>query len=814
MCRNFSTWLKFIISLILAALAFYGLHFSHGQLPALGNFVNPFSGFWQNNKSSDVLPQVLDLDELRDSVVIVWDERHVPHIFARNDHDLYLAQGYVHARDRLWQMEFQTHAVAGRLSEIIGPDAIEYDRCQRRTGFMYAAENALEAMHQDARTRTILEAYAAGVNAYINTLQEKHLPLEYKLLDYRPEPWTPLKTALLIKYMAWYLSAFIYEIPYTRARKAIGEKTTLELYPIIRPDNEPIVPVGTTWPFWPRLPRKPYTPFSPRMISASGAERKEYVPGSNNWAISGEKTFSGHPILCNDAHLDLQLPSLWYENQLIGHQINVYGASLPGAPGVIIGFNKFVAWGLTNAGTDVMDWYEITFKDDAKSMYRRDGKWVPTSIRIDTIRVKGEAAIVDTTYYTHHGPVVYLPEEIPYNEQIPAGCALRWTGHDPSNEALAIILLNKASNYDDYKIAVSLYDCPAQNIAFASRDGDIVLWHCGKFPLRWAGQGLYIMDGSNSAHDWRGWIPREHIPRVENPLREFVSSANQYPVGQQYPYFLNGDYVPAERGKRINLLLADINQATPQQMMALQCDVHDLHAEAVVPVLLSSLDTLKLNADEMECYHKLTRWSYEYRAGYLGPTIFDYWWQEFCQRTWLDDIQFDTFSLPMPRRDITRQLIVKKPESAYFDNKQTGEKETIDDIALQSFKAMVSRLIEDLGQMSTDWQWGKVKGTDIIHLLKIPALGRYRLATDGSHATINVKAEAFGPSWRMIVALGNRVQGWSIYPGGQSGHPGSAFYDNFVDDWVRGMYYEVHFLNTIHDREGEEFTRTILRGAS
>lgn len=813
MCRNFRTWLKLAISLIIAALVFYGLHFSHGILPALGSFLNPFSGFWQNNRSSDILPHVLVLEELQDSVVIVWDSRRVPHIFARNEHDLYFTQGYVHARDRLWQMEFQTHAVAGRLSEIVGPQAIEYDRFQRRTGFIYAAENTVKAAHQDAHTWAIMEAYAAGVNAYINRLAAKSLPLEYKLLDYRPEQWTPLKTALLLKYMAWYLTAFINEIPYTRARKMLGEKKTLELYPIIRPDNEPIIPAGTKWPFWPRMPWKPYTSFSPKIVSTSGIDDEEYVPGSNNWIVSGEKTFSGYPILCNDVHLGLQLPSLWYENQLIGHHINVYGVSLPGAPAVIIGFNKLVAFGFTNTGTDVMDWYEITFKDDKRTVYRFDGKWVPFTFRVDTIKVKGGEPVIDTTYYTHHGPVVYLPDEIPFDPQVPVGCALRWTGHDPSKEIMTFILLNKARDYYDYTKAASYYDCPAQNIAFASIDGDIVLWHNGKFPLRWKGQGLYIMDGSNSAYDWRGWIPREHIPRDENPLREFVSSANQYPVDRKYPYFLNGDYVPAERGRQINVHLADMTQTTPRQMMVLQCDVHDRHAAVVLPVMLAYLDTFELNADEMDCYRKLASWSYEYRAKYLAPTIFDHWWQEFCQRTWLDDMQFDEFLLPMPRRDITRQFILEKPGSAYFDNQKTEEREKIDDIIMQSFKATITQLVNHHDKLSANWQWGKVKGTDMHHLLKLPALGRHGLQTDGGSATINFKGKTIGASWRMIVGLGENVEAWGIYPGGQSGHPGSSFYDNFIDDWVNGAYYQIHFLRTIHDTLGKGFIGTTMRGS-
>ncbi|RMI15177.1 MAG: penicillin acylase family protein, partial [Calditrichaeota bacterium] len=468
---------------------------------------------------------------------------------------------------------------------------------------------------EDPRMREVVEAYTAGVNAWIEQLDPAEYPVEYKIFNYRPEPWTPLKCALLLKYMAWRLSGYNEELPRSRARAVLGDSVADQLYFRETPLAQPIIPPGTPWNFQPLAsPTPPSSFFTPiPLAELEPVPPDAAVGGSNNWAVSGAKTASGYPILCNDPHLSFSLPSVWYEIQLASPNVNVYGVSLPGAPAVIIGFNENIAWGVTNTETDVLDWYRIRFRDDRCREYYYDGKWQPTTFRVETIRVRGQEAVIDSIPFTHHGPVVYRATEKPFDENIPVGMALRWTGHDPSRELKSFVLLNRAKNYPDFVEAISYFDCPGQNFAFADREGDIAIHHNGKFPLRWEKQGRYISDGADPAYDWAGWIPREQVPQVKNPPQGFVQSANQKPVDKTYPYYLGGHYAGFERGRRIHERLAEMERITPEDMMELQRDILNVHARTVLPTLLRILAQADLSLAEVRDYEILRHWDYRQR---------------------------------------------------------------------------------------------------------------------------------------------------------------------------------------------------------
>ncbi|MDZ7309318.1 MAG: penicillin acylase family protein, partial [candidate division KSB1 bacterium] len=460
-------WRKPVLGMLLLLAVFSLLNFRQQGIPPLGKFLNPFAGFWQNHTGLDELPARLLLPGLQDTVHILWDDRRVPHIFAGNDHDLYFAQGYLTARDRLWQMEFQTHIAAGRLAEIVGASALEHDRFRRRVGMVYAAEHAVAAMRADSATWQAAEAYARGVNAWISNLPLRHLPLEYKILDYRPEPWTVMKSALLLKLMAWRLTSRNEEVVKSRTIALLGDSLTRVLHPDYPPFMEPIVPAGTSWSFVPVAVPTPAHKFN--YVPPADASLSPAMPGqgSNNWAVAGSRTASGYPILCNDPHLTLNLPAIWYEVQLVSPSVNVYGVSLPGAPAVIIGFNQHAAWGVTNAESDVMDWYHIVFQDSTRQDYLHDGAWRPTTWRVEEIRIRGGAVVRYSMPFTHHGPVVYRDSEKPFAGNLPRGAALRWVAHDSSNELATFLQLNRSRNYSDFLAALEHYACPAQNFVFA-----------------------------------------------------------------------------------------------------------------------------------------------------------------------------------------------------------------------------------------------------------------------------------------------------------------------------------------------------------
>ncbi|MGZ3874573.1 MAG: penicillin acylase family protein, partial [Mucilaginibacter sp.] len=332
-------FIKAFISIIITFGLIWVLETKFGDIPAIGVFLNPSTGFWQNAESKNILPaEKLKLTGLHDEVLIHYDEHRIPHIFALNDHDLYYAQGFVTARDRLWQMDIQTRSAAGRLSEIVGPKALEIDRYHRRMGMVYGAENGLKGVMADPRTREMVTAYTAGVNGYIRGLAPKDYPIEFKLLNYTPEEWKPINCIFLLKLMSETLAGGSDQFAMTNNLKLFGPKVVNELFPDYPFHEDPIIPAGTKWNFKPLPIPKPSAEYTAQMTGNSHPAEKVDGIGSNNWAITGSKSATGYPILANDPHLNLTFPSIWYQVQLSSPTGNVNGVSLPGAPCVIIGY--------------------------------------------------------------------------------------------------------------------------------------------------------------------------------------------------------------------------------------------------------------------------------------------------------------------------------------------------------------------------------------------------------------------------------------------------------------------------------------------
>ena len=796
-------WFKFASLFIVSFGLVIVLNMQIGVTPPIGKFFDPFHGFWQNEiKNLGNHDQFLKLKGLQAPVTVRFDDRQIPHVFAQNDHDLYFAQGYLTARDRLWQMEFQTHAAAGRLCEILGKKMLAYDRHQRRIGMVYGAENALKVMKDDPVMNEVATAYTEGVNAYIHSLKPADYPVEYKILNYAPEEWTTLKCALLLKYMAWMLTGRSRELQLSATRAKFGDKVMQELFPDYPKQVDPIIPENTRWPFKPISLTKPQKEFTPSIVSQILPFQPDEANGSNNWAVSGEKTANSFPLLSNDPHLELSLPAIWYEMQLASPNVNVYGVTLPGAPSVIIGFNKNIAWGVTNSEMDVLDWYEIKFKDKSMNDYWYDGGWLKTTKRVEKIKIKGHATILDTVVYTVQGPVVLLPGEKAYSRQTPVLHALRWLGHDASAEALAFYKLDRAKNYDDYVDAIDKYSCPAQNFIFADAEGDIAIWPNGKFPARWEGQGKYISDGSDPLYRWQAWIPHEQNPHIKNPRRGFVSSANQNPVSPSYPYYFYGNYAPYFRGKRINQRLQELGKdITPDDFRKLQLDTKNMHAASVLPALIKMIDENALTEQGEKAFAEISGWNYFSDAEKIAPTIFSRWWPKLYAAIWYDEFEPEKMNLRLPSKVRTVQLIVEEPGSHWFDDISTEKRETLQDLVQSTFAATVTELVHSFGEMGDSWRWGKVKDTRIRHLARIPGFGRQHLNVGGDRGIVNAIGTTHGPSWRMVVQLGPDVKGWGIYPGGQSGNPGSLHYDDFVDHWVNGELAELLFLNSRDEKD-------------
>lgn len=802
--------LKAIICVIIPILLTYVLNTKFGDIPPLLKFLNPFTGFWQNAETTTVnANKRIILKGAVQDVDIAFDDRMIPHIFAKNDHDAYYAQGYVTAMHRLWQMDFQTRFAAGRLSEVVGRKAIELDRYQRRMGMVYGAEKSLEGMMADPESKVMILAYTQGINDYIHSLSAAKIPLEYKLLDFKPEDWTPVKCALLLKQMSAVLAMGSDEFYMTNIRNKFGTDVVKDLFPDYPFKEDPIIPVGTKWNFKPLpVPQAPFPDSSLRTENIRTKEKEEGI-GSNNWALNGSKTASGFPILANDPHLDLSLPSIWYQIQLHAPGLNAYGVSLPGAPGIIIGFNQKIAWGVTNVAADVLDFYQIRFKDNTHTSYWYDNQWKKTTQRLEKIKIRGGATETDTVFYTHQGPVVYLqkPKDFSRSANVPIGNALRWIAHERSNELKTFYLLNRGNNYDDYHKALSYYTAPAQNFIFASVDNDIAITANGKFPLKWKDQGKFILDGSEPKNDWQGWIPAAQNPTVKNPERGFVSSANQSSTDQTYPYYINWEFSPYERGKRINDRLTVMTHATADSIRKMQTDNYSIHAHNLLPAVLQMIDEGKLNATQKEGLALVRKWDNYYNANSVGASIFDFWTKRLQENIWHDEFTVADIPMKYPSRDRTVQLILNEPNSKWIDDINTPAKETLNDLVTESFKFACDTLERKFGPIGKDWEWANVKHTNVPHLARIPGFGSKTLMNGGGKMTINALSESNGPSWRMVVELGKSPKGHGVFPGGQSGNPGSKFYDNMIDTWANGQLYELFYMQSAEDPSAKIISR-------
>jgi penicillin amidase len=792
---------KAFFSLLLASIVVISLNTKLGTIPPLGKFLDPFQGFWNNAESRHEDPdQDITLSGLQGTIHIRLDDHMIPHIFADNNHDLYFAQGYITAKHRLWQMDFQTRFAAGRLSEVVGSKAIDLDKYQRRMGMMFGAENMTKAMTNDPVSEATILAYAAGVNAYIKSLKPGDYPIEFKILDYQPEEWKPVNTALLLKLMSATLAGGSNEFYMSNILNKYGPDVLNNLFPDYPFREDPIIPVGTKWNFKPiPIPAAPDLAAPKTTFNYKTKELEEGI-GSNNWAVSGQKSASGYPLLANDPHLDLSLPAIWYQVQLVSNDVNVYGVSIPAAPGVIIGFNKNVAWGVTNVGADVLDWYSVKFKDQSKKEYWYDGKWNPVTVKIEEIKVGSGNTVLDTVYYTHQGPVVYIDKEKPASfgkaANIPTGHALRWVAHDASNDTRTFYLLNRAKNYADYRSALTYYSAPAQNFVFASVENDIAITPNGYFPLKWKNQGKFLLDGSNPANDWHGRIPAEQNPTVKNPERNFVSSANQSTTDKTYPYYLNWEFSGYERGHRINSRLAVMTHATVDSLRNLQNDNYSVLAENLLPALVKNINTEKLNATQQEGFDIVRKWNKFFNAGEIGASIFEIWRKDLVSKIWSDEFNDPKAPMRFPSTDRTVELIINEPNAKWFDNVKTSAKETLSDQVQASFVFAVDSLSSKFGSLGEKWQWGNVKHTFVPHLAKIPAFSSKFLNNGGSKTSVNALSESNGPSWRMIVALGKQVKGYGLFPGGESGNPGSFYYDDMIENWSNGKLNELLYLQS------------------
>lgn len=764
-------------------------------IPAVGAFMSPFTGFWQNASLKDVQEGRFAANGVSQSTTVVWDNRLVPHVFAENETDAFYASGYTIASQRLWQMDMLARSAQGRLAEVLGGDRlIARDKEQRRMGMLFGAENAIIGWKKDSVRFKWIEAYCQGINDYIQQLKEKDYPIEYKLMGFKPETWTPLKTAAIVKYMAQSLCSRESDLEATNTLAYLGDSLYGMLYPSYVEAQSPIIPKDKIWDFKPVLDSNgAHSTFDKlKTLYHRPSETAAAGLGSNNWAVSGSKTLSGFPILCNDPHLRLTLPSIWFENQIHTPEFNAYGVSVPGIPGILIGFNEFIAWGETNVGHDVADWYRIQWTDSSHSAYMLDGRVVEVDYKIEEIKVKNKPSLWDTIKFTYWGPVAAESRD-----DLHYGLAYHWIAHEVPEtfEMLVFINLMKSKNYEDYYQALNGYKSPAQNFVFASNQGDIAITVNGKLPIKRPGQGQFLQDGSSSANAWQGYIPYEHNPRIKNPVSGYVASANQHSTAPSYPYYYNGDF-DYFRGRMVNRLLNPLQKVTAEDMVKIQNNNYSIKAEENLPVMLKLLDSSLINnEDKKQLIKNLSSWDYQFDANSAAAGFFNSWYRS-MYRGIFDEIYTskDSSDLLYPKSYMTGLLLNTNLTHSIFDIQSTPLKETAKEIIGIAFEETWKTIPRDnSGHIKS---WYEIADSKIQHLANLPGFSREHLKIGGTGDALNAMANGSGPSWRMIVELGKANEAMVIFPGGQSGNPASSHYDNMVDDWASGKYQRAIFVKT------------------
>lgn len=798
---------RLVVSSVLLAVLIFSLDYKWGSLPRIAPFFSPFHGFWMQAAGTNAPTGTLNfgMPGLEEAAEVSYDSLGVPHVFAQNDHDLYFMQGFVTARDRLWQMEIQTYASAGRLSELLGADMLDYDRFQRRLGMVYGARKLLEHIKSDSVSFGMVQAYTEGVNAWIAQLDDpRKFPIEYKLLDIAPEPWTELKSALLLMNMTYTLAGYSRDVAMTKARMAFGQdwvnKYLLERTPLM----DPIVPSQAEWEQWQiePTPRPVDADSVPAVVESIFHIDPEEGNGSNNWAVSGKKTASGYPILANDPHLNMTAPSIWYQIQLHAPGVNTVGASIPGAPTVIIGFNERIAWGVTNVDADVLDYYALKQRQPTPSRleYFYEGEWKEAEAQVETYNIRGEEAITERVFYTHHGPVIPDNDVISLRSNEVGGVAVKWIGHHPTDIFKTFYRLNRATNYEEYVASLTTYSGPAQNFVFAAQDGDIALWINGKFPKKWEGQGRYILDGTRADHDWPSYIDHQQNPHMHNPERQFVSSANQRSTAENYPYWLQDSQASFSRGRRINDQLRQMNAITVQDMMELQMDDFNYTAYHLLPEMLKRLGS----AASAVLIEELSGWNFHHQAEERAPAVWQAWHDALYDRLTMDERR--AYGNYRPTKDMMMYCILNEADSTpWFDDIETEAVESLDDMIALAWQDALKTLEQKLGEDQQAWKWTDFNKIEIKHIAQIPGLGLDPGSTSGSALSVNaIRAPSHGPSWRMVVELGPEVKGYGIYPGGQSGNPGSPFYDNMLNDWTEGRLQPISFYRTVEQARAND----------
>jgi penicillin amidase len=794
-------WLPVVISgaAVLAVVLAMRLPVS-GPL-RLETLVDPVDGFWANARTADQFDAgSVRLPGMTAQAEVVFDERGVPHIFAESDEDAIRAFGYVVSGDRLFQMDFLRRVTSGRLAEVLGPDLVDTDRFLRGTGMARSvAQNIAWMQEEDRIDLQVASWFAEGVNARLEAMSDADLPVEFRLLGYRPERWSAADAFLV----GWNL---MFDLTYQResalvmdqVRGAMSPEDFDLLFRVDEPYSVPIVPPeerhwsaggagSRTLASWPRgagaqAAGTQVSHIPARQQFGDFPLTEGFLPGkgSNNFAVTGSRSATGAPIVAGDMHLGLNLPSIWYEVHLVTPEMNTYGVTVPGVPLPIEAFNRNVGWVFTNTGSDQVDHLELELDADGLRYRYADG-WRDLEIIPDTIRVLDAPPVAQMLRWSHWGPV---------STDGGRTIATQWTANSRIRTFQALWHMNHAATYAEFEDALRSWDVPMQNILVGAPGDTIAIRSTGYLPVRADGTGYGIRDGSSPMSEWTGRVPFDELPHAINPGRGYLASTNQRPADETYPYYLGRDWRAVMRSIRIDELLAGKETHSAADLAEYQADVHAVQRDLFVP-LIADLEGLSTRAASFR--DALTAWDGSTAIDRREPALFGVWETILRQMTW-DEPAFDRRS---PSRSRLHQLLTETPDSPWLDIESTPIREDA---------AMVLRASLEQAADSVDVEgplWGEVHGLLLRHITGSGALRpfwRGPIPYPGYSETLSPGAGrnvTHSASWRVVLDFaGDAIKARGIYPGGPSGNPFSTRYDASVDDFASFRLYDLHTPET------------------
>lgn len=778
------------------------------------------SGWWLLHHSLPAFDGEISFPELHHEVLVDRNSWGIPHIRAESLEDLVTAQGYVMAQDRLWQMDVLRRAAAGDLSEIFGAAALDNDRENRTLGLRAAAERSAALLKPEYRA--LLEAYARGVN---RNIQERggNLPGEFLVLRYKPRPWTPVDSLLIGGFMHKELTSFWRgEVRRGEISALVGPDRAHELYTVDSAWDRVLVGTETEGKsarngeavvrsslvertssrlyaladFPAGVPQAPAIRWEAvqRVLQTFGDEARA-AAGSNNWVVSGKHTYSGKPILANDTHLPLNVPSIWYLLHLTAPGWNVRGFALPGVPLVMIGHNERIAWGVTNTGADVQDVYIETFRPEKPLEYKVNGEWRKAEVRRETIHVRGQADEILDVVLTRHGPVVSREKD--------RGYSVRWTATEPGGLDFTFPLLGNAHNWAEFRETLRGLAGPAQNFVYADVDGNIGFQVAAKIPVRRKPAGGVPVPGDTDDYEWTGYIPFEELPQLYNPPEGVIATANARVVGPKYRWYLTDDWMAPYRTGRIYTLLGQHPFLRPADCIKIQTDTLSPPLQQVAEELLrarKSVRPLDPRADTL--IQQLPKWDGRASVDSLQAPFL-----EFTRRAILWHLLQPLIGAGVGRYQWERS-------SVFLENVLRDRPgrwlppgfRTYDELLITSAELAVQQMeLESGGHEPREWQWGTFTRLRIFHPLGQHGLLRRQLsigplAISGSQFSVKQIGRGFAPSMRFVADLANFDNSMMNITLGESGQYLSANYRDQFPSWYEGKGIGSEFSDAVQEK--------------